>query len=147
MGALFDHPAVLNHHDDVGCLHGGQAVSNDDARPTLPGVIQSLLDNLHTGNTTVLLAPEKASLVLGAMFDLSLSYPLNTCLTDVQVSAVHTGDFTQTALSEPEKQGWDMEEQLLGHPSQVRTQIQYLPSNTSERKTAEECQINVEFYT
>lgn len=106
MGALLDHPAVLDHHNDVGCLHGGQAVSNDDARPTLPGVIQSLLDNLHTGNMTVLLALEKASLVLGATFDLSLSYHLNTCLTDVQVSAhkrLYSTAFL-TAVSEPEQQ-------------------------------------------
>lgn len=90
VGALLDHPAVLDHHDDVGCLHGGQAMSNDDAGPTLPGVIQSFLDNLSTENTAILLASEKPSLVLGTTFDFSLSYHLNTCPTDIRVSANRT---------------------------------------------------------
>lgn len=72
VGALLDHPAILDDHDDVGCLHGGQAMSNDDAGPTLPGVIQSFLNNLHTDNMRMLLAPEKASLVLGNYISHSL---------------------------------------------------------------------------
>lgn len=87
VGALLHYPAVLDHHDDVSCLHSGQAMSNDDAGPTLPGVIQSFLDNLHTDNVTILLAPEKASLVLGTAFNFSLYYHLNLRPTDIPVSA------------------------------------------------------------
>lgn len=99
VGALLDHPSILDHHDDVGCLHGGQAMSNDDAGPTLPGVIQSFLDNLSTENTAILLAPEKASLVLGTTFDFSLSYHLNTRPTDIYMYS--TGFLTE--VSEPDQ--------------------------------------------
>lgn len=105
MGALLNHPAILDHHDDVGCLHGGQAMSDDDAGPTLPGVIQSFLDNLHADTRKMLLAPGKASLVLGTTFDFSLSYHLNTSPTDIQVGA--TGDLCSTGfltkVSEPDQ--------------------------------------------
>lgn len=105
VSALLDHPAVLDDHDDVGCLHGGQAMSDDDAGPTSPGIIQSFLDNLHTDTITMLLASGKASFGLGTTFDFSLSYHLNASPTDIQVSA-HRRFYSTgflTVVSEPDQ--------------------------------------------
>lgn len=68
VGALLNHPAVLDHRNDVCGLYGRQAVSNDDAGSTLPGVIKSFLDDLHTDVVKLLLAPGKPSLVMGTTF-------------------------------------------------------------------------------
>lgn len=44
--ALLDHDAPRHHGDDVGVLYGGEAVSDDDARPALPGFVQRVLHRL-----------------------------------------------------------------------------------------------------
>lgn len=38
--------AVLNHHDQVRVLDGGQAVSDHNAGAAFPGFVQCFLDNL-----------------------------------------------------------------------------------------------------
>lgn len=72
MGALLNHPAVLDHCNDVCSLYGCQAVSNNDASSTLPGIIQSFLDDLHTDIMKMLLATGKPSFVIGNTFDFLL---------------------------------------------------------------------------
>jgi len=48
MGALFDDPAVLHHHDPVGVLHGGQAVRNDQRRALALVAVQRAVERrLH----------------------------------------------------------------------------------------------------
>lgn len=51
VGALLYDPAVLDHGDPVGVLDGGEAVRDHDARAAFPGLVQSLLDNLHSEQT------------------------------------------------------------------------------------------------
>ena len=46
MRALLPDPAVLNHHDQVRVLDGGQAVSDHDAGAAFSGIVQGFLDNL-----------------------------------------------------------------------------------------------------
>lgn len=69
---MLNHPAILDHRNDVCSLYGRQAVSNDDAGSTLPRVIQSFLDDLHTDVMKMPLAPGKPSLVIGTTFEFSL---------------------------------------------------------------------------
>lgn len=64
VGALLNDPAVLDHCNDVCSLYSRQAVSNDYAGSTLPCVIKSFLDDLHTDVVKMLLAPGKPSLVI-----------------------------------------------------------------------------------
>ena len=44
--ALLLHPAVLNHHDQVCVLDGGQAVRDHNAGAPFPGFVQRFLDDL-----------------------------------------------------------------------------------------------------
>lgn len=48
--ALLD-SAILEDHDHVGTLDGGQAVSNHDAGAAFPRLVQGLLDHLLTSRT------------------------------------------------------------------------------------------------
>lgn len=47
--ALLD-SAILEDHDHVGTLDGGQAVSNHDAGAAFPRLVQGLLDHLSQGS-------------------------------------------------------------------------------------------------
>ena len=46
MCALFYHLPSLDHSNAVGIVDGGEAVSDHNARPSLPGLVQGLLHYL-----------------------------------------------------------------------------------------------------
>lgn len=48
MATALDDAPLLHGVDDVSVLDGGEAVSDDDAGPALPGLVQGRLDDLGT---------------------------------------------------------------------------------------------------
>lgn len=54
MCALLHHHPVLDHRYTVCILDGGQPVGYNDARTALARLVQSILNNLHTGQTEVI---------------------------------------------------------------------------------------------
>lgn len=77
VGTLLHHPAILDHRDDVCILYGCQAVCNYNAGSTLPGIIQSFLNNLHT-DVKMLLALVQPQMQETHLISYSY-YHLNVC--------------------------------------------------------------------